>query len=403
MHFSQIILALAVAESLGSANAAALSGKGRRGMNGNVMLRSTPTSNSTVPDLTLDPSVIATGSEFSGNDPPVADQATSATSNNNFINFCAGLTLTNGLQQKTGSCNPIPMGKIPAEENTVSTIILSPEPGQTVPANQPFNVSLQTIHLTAGSFTNSADTYYSAPADLDSNGFTIGHVHVTIQSLGSSLTPTSPPDPTTFVFFLGIDDAGNGQGLLQAAVTDGLDAGFYRVCTMASSSNHQPVLSSIAKRGSQDDCTKFIVGGSSTSSSSSGSGSSSSAVSTGTDSSTSSAASASGSGTESSSPAVVGTATSATKSSPCKATPSATASASSSSIGGIAAPSVTNSGDADRPFLVNGNTFVNESAAVQRACSIQNNACSNAVNSGAVTGFTVGDCETQETSCNAAS
>jgi hypothetical protein len=57
-----------------------------------------------------------------------------------------------------------------------------------------------------------------------------------------SLNPSTPPDPTTFAFFKGIDDAGNGNGLLQAAVTGGLAAGTYRVCTMSSSSNHQPVL-----------------------------------------------------------------------------------------------------------------------------------------------------------------
>lgn len=34
-------------------------------------------------------------------------QAKSATSQNNFINFCSGSTLTNGLQITTGSCNGI--------------------------------------------------------------------------------------------------------------------------------------------------------------------------------------------------------------------------------------------------------------------------------------------------------
>lgn len=60
--------------------------------------------------------------------------------------------------------------------------------------------------------------------------------------------------------FQGINDAGNGRGLLSVAVTAGLPAGFYRVCTMNSASNHQPVLMPIAQRGAQDDCTKFTVG-----------------------------------------------------------------------------------------------------------------------------------------------
>jgi hypothetical protein len=44
-------------------------------------------------------------------------------------------------------------------------------------------------------------------------------------------------------------------------VTGGLPAGNYRVCSMTSSSNHQPVLMPVAQRGAQDDCQKFTVGG----------------------------------------------------------------------------------------------------------------------------------------------
>lgn len=69
-------------------------------------------------------------------------------------------------------------------------------------------------------------------------------------------------------------------------------------------------------------------------------------------------------------------------------------------LGGAAPPVIQSSGT--RPFAVNGNTFVNAGAALQRSCAIQNNACSNAVNSGALSGSTVGDCNAQETACNAA-
>jgi transcription initiation factor TFIID subunit 15 len=50
------------------------------------------------------------------------------------------------------------------------------------------------------------------------------------------------------------------DGKLSVAVTGGLPAGFYRVCTMSSASNHQAVLMPVAQRGAQDDCTKFSVG-----------------------------------------------------------------------------------------------------------------------------------------------
>lgn len=161
----------------------------------------------------------------------------------NFINFCSGERLTNGTQFREGSCNGIPMGKIPAVENMISAVILEPQLGQTVPSGQTFNIRVQTQGLDAGSFTNPTLTYYNAPQDLSQNGQIIGHCHVTIQDLGNSLNPTTPPDPTKFSFFKGIDDAGNGQGLLQAEVTGGLVAGFYRVCTLIGASNHQPGMS----------------------------------------------------------------------------------------------------------------------------------------------------------------
>ena len=57
----------------------------------------------------LAPNALQTGSQFDGQDALGAndDQAPALISNNNFINFCAGKTLTNGLQITTGSCNGI--------------------------------------------------------------------------------------------------------------------------------------------------------------------------------------------------------------------------------------------------------------------------------------------------------
>ena len=138
------------------------------------------------------------------------------------------------------------MGNIPSSSNMVSTIITNPEPGQNIAANTDFNVNLQIANLVAGSFTNADETYYAAPQDL-SGGNVVGHTHVTIQTLGNSLSATTPPDASTFAFFKGIDDAGNGQGALSATVTGGLPAGNYRVCTMSSASNHQPVLMPVAQ------------------------------------------------------------------------------------------------------------------------------------------------------------
>lgn len=162
------------------------------------------------------------------------------------------------MQITSGSCNGIPMGRIPASENMISAMITNPQPGDQVPADTTFNISVQTAHLKAGFFVNPTTNYYTAPQDLDDNGDVIGHCHITVQDIGD-LKSTTPPDPTKFAFFKGVDDAGNGQGLLQAVVEGGLPAGVYRACTMIAAQNHQPVNMPVAQRGAQDDCTKFEV------------------------------------------------------------------------------------------------------------------------------------------------
>ncbi|KDN60614.1 hypothetical protein CSUB01_02113 [Colletotrichum sublineola] len=176
----------------------------------------------------------------------------------NFINFCEGHTITNGQQLAGGSCNGIPMGRLPSEQNMISSVITSPRPGDRLPARVSFNVTVQTAHLRAGVFTNPMANYYTAPQDLDLAGDIIGHCHITIQEMGS-LTPTTPPDASKFAFFKGVDDAGDGKGLLTASVDGGLPPGVYRVCTLVSAATHQPVVMPAALRGPQDDCTKFEV------------------------------------------------------------------------------------------------------------------------------------------------
>ncbi|RDW73669.1 hypothetical protein BP5796_07111 [Coleophoma crateriformis] len=191
-------------------------------------------------------------------------QAKSATSTNNFINNCSGKTLTNGLQILTGSCNGIPMGDIPAKTAMVSSVITFPQTnGKAIASDTDFTITVQMSNIVSGSFTNADATYYAAPQAL-SGGKVVGHTHVTVQDMGSSLNPTTALDATKFAFFKGINTAADSQGVLSATVTGGLPAGNYRVCTMASASNHQPVLMPVAQRGTADDCTKFTVSGSGT-------------------------------------------------------------------------------------------------------------------------------------------
>ncbi|KAJ6260445.1 hypothetical protein Dda_4671 [Drechslerella dactyloides] len=185
-------------------------------------------------------------------------QVASRTDTANFINFCSGKTKTNGLQVKGGSCNGIVMGDIPATNKMVSTLILFPNPDSNLVENQNFNIQLRTDNLKAGFFTNAAETYYSAPQQVDpQTGTIIGHTHVTVQLIDDA--SGRPPPAGTFAFFKGINTPANGQGILSAVVTGGLPAGKYRCCTMSSAANHQPVLMPVAQRGAQDDCQRFTV------------------------------------------------------------------------------------------------------------------------------------------------
>lgn len=68
-------------------------------------------------------------------------------------------------------------------------------------------------------------------------------------------------------------------------------------------------------------------------------------------------------------------------------------------LGGITAPAVTAGG---RGFVVaNNDSFLNVAAALGRSCDVQHNQCANLANSGGQS-FTVGDCDTQDTQCRAA-
>ncbi|KAL2874417.1 hypothetical protein SGCOL_010397 [Colletotrichum sp. CLE4] len=67
-------------------------------------------------------------------------------------------------------------------------------------------------------------------------------------------------------------------------------------------------------------------------------------------------------------------------------------------LGGAPPPVIQSSGD--RPFSVNGDTFVGKGAALGRSCDVQHNACARAVNSGQLDGE-VSQCDEQNTQCRA--
>ncbi|SCV71615.1 BQ2448_3203 [Microbotryum intermedium] len=204
--------------------------------------------------LTLDSSQVAAGLANDGQDPPVAGQVASATSTNNFINFCltrTDLPLTNGAQVKTGSCNAVPMGVIAAQTKAPACKFVNPPNMATIKAQKTFTIQMKIQNV------NAQTNYYSAPQNTDGSGTIIGHSHVTIQQI-DSLETTDVLDPTVFAFFKGFNDPAQ-NGILSADVTGGLPAGAYRMCSINSAANHQPVLVGVAQRGSVDDCVYFTA------------------------------------------------------------------------------------------------------------------------------------------------
>ncbi|KAK7720920.1 hypothetical protein SLS64_001213 [Diaporthe eres] len=68
-------------------------------------------------------------------------------------------------------------------------------------------------------------------------------------------------------------------------------------------------------------------------------------------------------------------------------------------LGGIKADAVTNSGNSERPFEVDGDTFTDFNSAAQRSCDNQKNKCAQEANNGGNAGFEVSDCDSQNTQC----
>jgi hypothetical protein len=249
---------VASAVATGAANATGSTGAG----NNNAGNGAAAGGNDPQTSLTLDPAVIAKGFANNGQDVPAAGQVASLTSTNNFINFCLtvpNLPLTDGKQITTGSCNPAPIGVIPSTDNMPSAKFVSPVNNDNFDPNTAFTITMAITNIETGNFVNAQENYFAAPQQVNSGGQIIGHSHVTIDSL-ASVTDTAPTNPKNFVFFKGINGAAvNGQ--VTADVDKGLPAGAYRLCSINSSSNHQPVIVPVAQHGSLDDCVYFTVGG----------------------------------------------------------------------------------------------------------------------------------------------
>jgi hypothetical protein len=143
------------------------------------------------------------------------------------------------------------MGDIPSTSNQPSAKFSFPTNMANIEPNTPFVITMNIANLDTGNFVNAESNYFAAPQQLSSSGQVIGHTHFVVESL-SSLTQTTPTDPTKFAFFKGVNEAAV-DGSVNANVTAGLPAGTYKVSSINTAANHQPVLGPVAQHGSFDD------------------------------------------------------------------------------------------------------------------------------------------------------
>ncbi|CEQ42375.1 SPOSA6832_04171, partial [Sporobolomyces salmonicolor] len=246
---------------------------------------------------------------------PRPGQVASATSTNNFINFCLLRTdlvrrfprpfelprrfradllslfmqpLTNGQQVKTGSCNGVPMGVIGSQSTMPSAKFVNPPNLGTIPANQDFTIQMKINNVSSllsalaindrlrlilfprSQLLLCASKHRlerphhrfvllsASPGHLPpSRRSAKGHSHVVIENI-DSLGSTTVTNPQQFAFFKGLNDAAV-NGVLSTDVAGGLPAGTYKMSSINTAANHQPALVAVAQHGSLDDAVYFTV------------------------------------------------------------------------------------------------------------------------------------------------
>ncbi|PLW19864.1 hypothetical protein PCANC_09243 [Puccinia coronata f. sp. avenae] len=219
--------------------------------------------NTTKRSLQLDPRALQNASFHNGH--PTGNESASLTSHNNFVNFCIsrhsmGATLMNGNQSPHNySCNSIPMGMIVAPDQMPSCKFRHPHNLSKLKASETFKIILEIKKMVTGRFVNANESYFFAPQQLSKRTKeVIGHAHVVIQAI-PDLKSTSPLDPREFVFFKGIDNPVSEDGTSTVEVPGGLPVGAYRLASILTAANHQPVLAGVARRGTFDDVVYFVV------------------------------------------------------------------------------------------------------------------------------------------------
>jgi hypothetical protein len=149
------------------------------------------------------------------------------------------------------------MGDIVAQDKMPSSKFTFPKNFSTIPANQAFTATLAVENMATGFFTNAQKTYYSAPQQVNNDGLLIAHSHIVIQPMDDFASPAIL-DPLKFSFFKGLNDPAV-NGVLSAAVANGLTAGKYRMASIHTNANHAPAVAAVAQHGFFDDMVYFTV------------------------------------------------------------------------------------------------------------------------------------------------
>lgn len=94
--------------------------------------------------------------------------------------------------------------------------------------------------MDTGNFVNVRENYLAAPQQLNRDGLIMGHVGVVAEVL-TSLNQTEPTDPSHLAFFVRMTNKAV-NGMLSAEILGGLPPGTYRISSLISAANYQPVL-----------------------------------------------------------------------------------------------------------------------------------------------------------------
>jgi hypothetical protein len=111
-------------------------------------------------------------------------------------------------------------------------------------------IGLAITNLATGNFGNDVTNFLAAPQQLDSSGKIEGHPFIVFEKLPDD--SFNAPNTLDFVLFKGLPGVADSTGVITTTIS-GLAAGFYRLSSIISATNAQPVLLPVLQHGAVDD------------------------------------------------------------------------------------------------------------------------------------------------------